>query len=279
LIIILEINSTILSNSIQFFKYLVAFFFLGSSIVTAQEDDWDSFLAEKEKGIMAITTNYRYVQSKPSYKNLLIVGSNTRKCHKNGAPKSDGLEEIYTFSDSVAQVVNQLTKNRLVGIITYQCSGFDVYYVKDTTNLRASMNKLFHNKFQKHNNYLYIQRDKKWKYFSDILYPKDISDNFFSNQEYLNQLFYKGLDFSKKIKITHWASFKKEKRRLKFIEKIKVLNFKVDSLKLKKETKQPFEVQFSREDNLNLDFINELTRVLGMLSTSYYGYYDGWEIE
>jgi len=72
-----------------------------------------------------------------------------------------------------------------VGILTYQCSGFDVYYVKDTTNLRTNINKLFQDKFQTHKNYLYIQRDKRWKYFADILYPNDISDNFFSNQEYL----------------------------------------------------------------------------------------------
>jgi len=66
---------------------------------------------------------------------------------------------------------------------------------------------------------------------------------------------------------------------LKFIEKIQVLNFQVDSLKLKKETKQSFEVQFSREDNIKPDFINELTNILGLLSIRYSGYYDGWELE
>jgi len=279
LIVKLEINSIILSNTFQYFKYSFIVLFLGSVVVTAQEDDWDSFLAEKEKGIMAITTNFRYVQSKPTYKNLLIVGSNTKKCFKNGAPKVDGLEEIYTFSDAAASVIDQSTKNRLVGILTYQCSGFDVYYVKDTTNLRKDINKLFQDKSPKHNNYLYIQRDKRWKYFSEVLYPKDISDSFFANQEYLNQLFYKGLDFSKKRKVTHWASFKKEKRRQKFLKKIKVLNFKVDSLKFNKDKNQLFEVQFSREDNFNPDYINEVTKILGLLSTSCNGYYDGWEIE
>jgi len=110
LIIILEINSTTSPNTFQYFKYSFIILFLGGFSVIAQEDDWDSFLTEKEKGIMAITTNFRYVQSKPTYKNLLIVGSNTRKCHNNGAPKTDGLEEIYTFSDSVAQVIDKLTK-------------------------------------------------------------------------------------------------------------------------------------------------------------------------
>ncbi len=261
------------------FKYFFVFFFLASLVVTAQEDDWDTYLTEKEKQIMSITLNFKYVLAKPNYKNLLIVGSPTRKCYQNGAPKSEGLEEIYTFSDSIASIVNRLTKNRLVGILTYKCTGFDVYYVKDTMNLRNSINSLFQTHFKNKKNYLVIDRDKRWKYFTEVLYPKDISDNFFANQEYLNQLFYKGIDFSKKRKITHWASFKKEKKRQQLIEKIKVLSFKVDSLKLKKEIKQPFEVQFSREDDIKPDFINEATRLLGLLSERYSGFYDGWEIE
>lgn len=279
MIIVLDVNSIILTKIFHYFKYSFIVFFLGSFVVTAQEDDWDTYLAEKEKGIMTITVNYKYVFAKPNYRNLLIVGSNTKKCFQNGAPKAEALEEIYTFSDSVAQVVDKLTKNRLVGILTYQCSGFDVYFVKDTTNLRKSINTLYQKNFKNSNNYIVIQRDKRWKYYSDVLYPKDISESFFANQEYLNQLFYEGVDFSKKRKVTHWASFKKEKRRQKFIEKIKVLNFKVDLLKFNKDNDQPFEVQISREDNFNPDYINKLTNILGLLAIRYSGYYDGWEIE
>ncbi len=277
---VLEINSIILVNSIQYFKYIFIVLFLGSFVVTAQEDDWYSYLTEKEKGMMSITTNYKYVLEKPNYRNLLIVGSNTKKCFKNGAPKAEGLEEIYSFSDSVAHVIDKLTKNKLVGILTYQCSGFDIYYVKDTLNLRKSINTLYQNNFKNSKNYIVLQRDKSWKYFNEVFFSNYLSSfTNDANQEYLNQLFYEGVDFSKKKEIKHWASFKKGKRRQKFIEKIKILNFKVDSLKLKQDTKQLFEVQFSREDNIKPDFINEMTRILGLLATRYSGYYDGWEIE
>ncbi len=252
---------------------------MGIFITHAQEDDWDSYLAEAEKGLMAINVNFKYVLARPSYKNLVLVGTKTKKCFKNGAPNAEGLDEIYAFSDSIARLLNQMTKNKLAGILTYQCAGFDVYYVKDTIDIRNKINGLIQQSFSNTRNYLVIRGDKRWNYYEEVLYPKDISDNFFANQEYLSQLFYEGKDLSKTIKVTHWSSFKKDKRRQKFIDKVKAINFNVDSLKFKKGNKYPFEVKIYRENNLNPTYINEVTKVLDILSRSYGGYYDGWSAE
>jgi len=268
-----------LSNTFYSFKFSLLVFFIGIFIANAQEDDWDSYLAEAEKGLMSVHVNFKYVFAKPNYKNLVLVGTKTKKCFKNGAPNTEGLDEIYAFSDSVAVLLNQITKNKLAGILTYQCAGFDVYYVKDTIDIRNKINGLIQRSFSNTRNYLVIRRDKRWDYYEEVLYPKDISDNFFANQEYLNQLFYEGKDLSKKIKVTHWSSFKKDKRRQKFIDKVKVLNFKIDSLKFNKDNNYPFEAKIYRENNLNPTHINEITKVLDSLSRSYGGYYDGWSAD
>ena len=245
----------------------------------SQEESWETYIAQKEKGYMAVTVNMELNFSRPYYKNLLIVGTQTSKCLKNGYPKEEGLEQLYTFSDSIANIINKHTKNKLAGIITYQCAGFDVFYVKDTLGLRSNITSFIKKNYAKSKNYMVIEPDKRWAYYQDSLFPKQLSNDFFINQELLSHLFYQGDDFTKPQKIEHWLYFKREKRRQKFINKIQALNFKVDSLSVKKGDYRPYEIKISREDKLDPNSIAILTAMLKNLSSSMYGVYDGWGIK
>ena len=262
-------------------NYTLLFIVLLTNIFQSfsQEESWETYIAQKEKGFMAVTVNMELKFSRPYYKNLLIVGTQTSKCLKNGYPKEEGLEQLYTFSDSIATIVNKHTKNRLAGIITYQCVGFDIFYVKDTLDLRPNINTFIKNNYAKSKNYLVIAPDKKWVYYQDSLFPKQLSNDFFINHELLSQLFYQGDNFTKPQKIEHWIYFKREKRRQKFIDKIQALNFKVDSLSFKKSDYTPYELKISREDKLDPNAIAVLTAMLKNLSSSMYGTYDGWGIK
>jgi hypothetical protein len=244
----------------------------------SQEESWETYIAQKEKGFMAVTVNMELNFSRPYYKHLVVVGTQTSKCLKNGYPKEEGLKKLYTFSDSIANIINKHTKNKLAGIITYQCAGFDVFYVKDTIGLRSNINVFIKNNYANSKNYLVIEPDKKWAYYQDSLFPKQLSNDFFINHELLSQLFYQGDDFTKPQTIEHWVYFKREKRRQKFIDKIQVLNFKVDSLSFKKGDFTPYEIKISREDKLEPNAIAVLTTMLKNLSSSMYGTYDGWGI-
>jgi hypothetical protein len=262
-------------------NYTVLFIVLLTNIFQSfsQDESWETYIAQKEKGFMAVTVNMELNFSRPYYKNLLIIGTQTSKCLKNGYPKEEGLKKLYTFSDSIANIVNKHTKNRLAGIITYQCAGFDVFYVKDTLDLRSNITSFIKNNYAKSKNYLVIAPDKKWAYYQDSLFPKQLSNDFFINHELLSHLFYQGDNFTKPQKIEHWIYFKREKRRQKFIDKIQALNFKVDSLSFKKGDYTPYEVKILREDKLDPNSIAVLTAMLKNLSNSMYGTYDGWGIK
>ncbi|MBJ2174052.1 DUF695 domain-containing protein [Aureibaculum sp. A20] len=244
------------------------------------QDDWGNYVIEKEKGIMSVTVNYKYMLGKPNYKNLVLVGKRTSKCFNNGMPTTEGLEEIYDYSDAVAnEIIESSKKNRLVGILTYQCTGFDVYYVKDTINLRTKIDSLYKAKFSDSKNYLVINRDKKWEYYKEVLYPKDVSDSFFMSQDLLSQMFLEGADLTKKRKVNHYFYFKRETNRKRFLEKIKTIDFKVDSLKFTEDKDFPYELQIHREDSLSPTFLAELTKALKSFALSNMGYYDGWGID
>ncbi len=243
------------------------------------KNDWITHVNKKEKGFMSVLVNLRYDYAKPNYKNLLIVGTRTNRCFANGYPKAEGLENIYSFSDSIATIVNQLTKNRLVGIITYQCTGFDIYYLKDTVNVRNDIQHFLNTKSKKSKNYFVLERDKKWSYYKKNLLPKDWTDNFFLNHNLLSQLVSEGDNLAIPRKVEYWIAFKKDKNRQRFVARIKDYKFNIDSLTFKKETKLPYTLKVSRKDKIEPNEILKLTALVKLLAISTSGTYDGWGAE
>lgn len=260
---------------------LSAFFFFAALTVYSQntKEDWVTHINKKEKGFMSVLVNLQYDYAKPNYKNILIVGTHTNKCFTNGYPKPKGLEDIYTFSDSIATIVNRLTKNRLVGILTYQCTGFDIYYVKDTVHVRNDIQQFLTKNYKQSKNYFVLERDKKWMYYKENLLPKDWADDYFLNHEFLSQLVAEGGDLTIARKVNYWINFKKEKKRQRFITKIKEFNFTIDSSILKKDAKLPYQLQISRKDKITPSEISKLTTLVKLLAASFSGVYDGWGAE
>ena len=229
---------------------------------------------------MSISVDMNLVYKKPNYKNLLIVGPNfRRKCLKNGFPNEEGLELLTTFSDSTAILVDKLTKNKLVGIVTYQCMGLDVFYVKDTLGLRKNLNELFDRNFKSITKYVIIDFDKKWNYYKNNLYPDFYSDEFFIDHQFLSDMVFEGDDLTEKRNIKHWFYFSKEKKRDELIEILKKYNYSIDSLNYKKENKYPYELQASHKDFIDPESIVKLTEALKLYTEWLKGKYDGWSIE
>ncbi len=250
-----------------------------SSFAQNSSQDWATFIRQKDKGPMVITSNlfYNFV-GRPNYKNLLIVGTTSRNCKKNGYPDELGLSKFYLLSDSIAVKLDQLTKKRLVGIVTYQCSGLDIYYIKDTTGVKNTIKSYLEYNYALSKNYLLLEYDKKWQYYKENLVPKDVTDRFFINNDFLNQLVIDGDNLEGKREISHWINFLSEKRRQKFLDRIKPLKFSIDSLKTLRRSPYKYQVKISRKDSINPNSISNLTAVLEKLSTFHYGLYDGWGI-
>lgn len=260
---------------------LLTILFLSAVVTHSQnyKEDWVTYVVEKEKGPMTVSSNLWYsYNGKPNYKNLLVVGTSTKNCFKNGYPNYLGLAKFYSFSDSIATKIDKVTKSRLLGVLTYQCSGFDVYYVKDTVGLRKEIQHFLDYNDALSKNYITIKRDKKWTYYKSLV-PKDLSDSFFTNHEFLNKLVTEGDDLKTPRKISHWINFKTEKRRQQFINKIQPLDFKVDTLSLEKNTTHKYQVKISRKDVATPEAIRQLTQNLIKFSIIYYGVYDGWGTE
>jgi len=271
---------TLKLERLNFYKIAVLFFgfyFFSPASVEAQ-DSWIDYVRMSDKGVVTVAVDLRFRSEKPNFKNLLIVGTRFHSCLKNGLPKEDGLEELFVFSDSTSAVINKNTKNMLVGIITTQCMGFDIYYVKDTVDLRADLNKVIQKNFNLADTYVEITPEKLWTFYYESLYA-DFSIESLFNQIYLNDLVLQGDDLKGLRKVNHWLYFKNLKLRNKAEERMKLLKFSLDSIGYKEERDRPYELVISRMDSIDPYSITRLTTLLRYESGRYRGEYDGWSTE
>lgn len=254
-------------------------FFFSSLASLFAQDDWIEYVTMKEKGVMSISLDLSLDLARPNYKNLLIVGSQFAGCLKNGFPSEEGLESVFTISDSSAVTIDKITSNRLVGYMTYQCLGFDVFYVKDTVGLRTALTEMLDNNFPNNRPYVQIRRDKSWGYYRNYLYPKDFSAEYLIDQDFLHDLVLQGDDLKGLRKVNHWLYFKNVDKRNLFGEKMKKLSFSLDSINYKKDNSLPYELTISRKDSIDPINIYKLTSMLRGLSSSMNGQYDGWSTD
>ena len=260
-------------------KKMVLIFLLFNCTMIYSQSDWVNYLIGKEKGLMSVHVDLGLNFIKPNYSNLLIVGSKCDGCMSNGFPTQSGLDQLYTFSDSLSLAIKRVTNNRLVGILTYQCYGFDVFYVKDTTNLRKEIKKMISDNFSRTKTHILIEYDRAWAYYYYDIFPLNAPNDFFTNHEYLGEMVSQGDDLKELRMVTHWLKFKKEKKRLKFIDEVEVLQFNVEVLSTGKDNSYPYELEIWRIDRVDPKSINKLTNLLKALAIKQVGIYDGWGAE
>ncbi len=263
----------------QYRQLCLAFFILMSSASAQTQDEWIDFVVAKDTSMLSISMDLKYYVQKPNYKNLLIVGTQFNPCMKNGFPFPDSLDDLFSFSDSTAAVIESLTRNELVGILTYKCLAFDVYYVRDSVGIRDSLQAMMDRRFSGSELYLTLKRDRNWEYYFNQLLPDNLTEDFLIDHGYLNDLVLQGDDLQGLRKVRHWIYFNKLNQRLKMTEKLEAMKFSIDSIKYHREKKYPFELQVSRMDSITPNKISELTIMMKVLSQVYQGQYDGWGTE
>lgn len=253
--------------------------YFSSTVSSFAQDDWVEYVTMKKNGVMSISLDLGFDLVKPNYKNLLVVGGQFQKCLKNGFPSEEGLEDVLSVSDSTAMIIDKITPNRLVGFITYQCMGFDIFYVKDTVGLRSELNRMLTHNFSEIEPYVEIKRDKPWDYYHNYLFPQDYSAEFLVDQDYLHDLVLQGDDLKGLRKVNHWLYFKDVEKRNRMSKTLKKLTFSLDSIAYKKDNSLPYQLTVSRQDSIDPFSIYKLTTMLRSLSASAKGQYDGWSTE
>jgi hypothetical protein len=262
-------------------KLLLAFlvFLSLNNLAWAQGKNWDTYLAQYEKGPGSTTLNMALLKA-AAQKNLpflVITGVTTQDCGKEGFPTKEAFDQLYKLSDHIEEVISETTVNELAGSFTYQCERLDYFYVHDTLQLRKKLTALYTSKYSHYTPTITIKKDRDWEAYTKFLYPNEQTREYMANEKVLNGLRLAGDALEKPRTIEHWLYFNSSKEREQFITYAVREKFKIESIAFVKKEKQPYQVQISRTDNIELPSLNKLTLELKQKAKELNGNYDGWE--
>ncbi|MEP7374069.1 MAG: DUF695 domain-containing protein [Chitinophagaceae bacterium] len=248
-------------------------------IVTAQEDQWDVYMAQYDKAPGSVVLNMSVKKNAPDNRLpfICITGVKFSDCNPEGLPNQSVFQDLYRIADSVKSSIDQLVKNNMVGSFTYQCERLDYFYVADTMRLRSLLMQLYQKYFPGYTPYINIKEDRKWEVYLNFLYPNEETFEFMQNQKVVMQLEKAGDKLDKERQVDHWLYFNTERDRNCFIESASKLNYKVEAKEKIKEADHSFKLQISKTEKVELALISKTTLELRRQAIKCNGRYDGWE--
>jgi len=249
------------------------------SVANAQDDQWDVYMAQYEKGVGSVLINISAKNIAPvsGYPFILVTGITYTGCNPDGLPAKAQFEDLYTISDSVKKIIDKHTSNILVGTFTYQCERLDYYYIKDTSGIRLQLDRMYTSRFKKYSSYISIKEDKKWLAYLDFLYPNEETLEYMGNQKVVMKLVEAGDKLEKERQVDHWIYFVSGKDRDCFIAYATRNGFKVEAKEHIADATRPFKLQISRVDKIDMSTITDITLSLRREAPKCNGVYDGWE--
>jgi hypothetical protein len=261
-------------------QYTILFALLLQTLLSfSQEEQWDVYLAQYEKGVGSTVLNMSLKQLAPmkQFPYLLTTGVKLINCSPEGLPVKDELDVLYQISDRIKALVDSISINKLAGTFSYQCERIDYYYLSDTNEVRKSLEAAYKNYFPNYKYSIKISNDQNWEGYLTFLYPNEETYEYMSNEKVIGNLTKEGDDLSKPRQVDHWLYFKTEADRNKFILYATKEKFKIEKKDYYKDSKLPYRLQISRTDKVDINSISTITIALRKKALEYNGKYDGWE--
>ena len=246
----------------------------------AQDDQWDVYLAQYEKGPGSTLINMalKGVAPMKEYPFLLKTGVKAINCPPDGLiADGEELKVLYAISDKMKSIIDFTVKNKEAGTFSYQCSRTDYYYVNDTDNIRKLLVSAYKKYFPKYEYTIEIKEDRNWDAYLQFLYPNEETKEFMANSKVILSLTNAGDSLTKPRQVDHWLYFKNEADRNSFISYATHEKFKIESKGLAKTSALPYKLQISRIDKVDLPSITAITQILRKKAKELNGDYDGWE--
>lgn len=245
----------------------------------SQEENWDVYLAQYQKGVGSTLINMSLKGSAPmkEFIYLLKIGVNVIDCTSEGLPSKGEFKMLYKISDKIKFIVDSISKNKAAGTFSYQCERTDYYYLTDTTGMLEFIESAFFANFPGYKHTITIRKDQNWEAYLTFLYPNLESYEYMTNEKVVLNLTKEGDDLTMPRQVDHWVYFKTEVDRNAFISFALNEKFKVESKNFLKDGHLKYQLQISRTDNVDMKSITAITMQLRKKAKELNGEYDGWE--
>jgi hypothetical protein len=260
--------------------FSITVFLLGIPLfVSAQSENWDTYLGEFENGPGSVSLNLGLMKEAPKreFPYIIITGVTFAGCRADGLPQPEAFDNLYAISDDVNRFIKTITQSNLAGSFTYQCKRLDYVYVSDTVGVRKKLVFFYTSKYKLYRYHLAIKPDKDWNAYINFLYPNEETLEYMANARILYQLKSEGDKLDKPRLIEHWLYFEDSNSRDTFIKYAEAEKFKVEDKAYLDNVTLHYQLHISRVDSVDAGFINALTIRLKRKANELGGNYDGWE--
>lgn len=260
-------------------QLLVWAFVACTAVSFAQEDNWDVYMAQYEKGAGSTIINMSLKEKAPftDLPFLLQINVTLNKCNKDGLPGENEFELLYELSDTMKAVTDVATANKAAGTFSYQCERTDYYYISDTTTIRQLLTDAFEKYYPQYKFSIKLKQDRDWQAYFNFLYPNEVTFEYMQNEKVIVGLQQAGDNLQKPRQVDHWLYFKTEPEREQFIAFATKGKFKIENKQFIKDTPLQYQLHISREDRVDPDSISNITIELRKKARQLNGDYDGWE--
>lgn len=251
---------------------------LSSAPLFAQDDNWDVYLAQYEKGAGSTVLNMGLKANAPNkeYPFLLVVTIPFKNCI-DGLPVDSQMTELYRISDSLERTITNTQQNIFAGTFTYQCEREHYFYLHDSSRVRKALTRMCREQFAAFPVRIRIKPDPSWDHYLHFLYPNEETQEYMADTKVVMSLGNAGDKLEKARKVDHWLYFASEADRNCFTTYLAGKGFKIESTEKVNKKEKPYSLQISRNDKVNIGNIHPITRELRKHAKLCNGDYDGWE--
>lgn len=242
------------------------------------EDHWESYIAAYEKGAATTLVNMSLREKAPVKDQgfLLITSVTFTKC-ENGLPTPEMQETLEGMDDVLARQVSFLGKTTFTGTRTYNCERLNYFYVKDSMDVRLSVQTFFNDNFSTFKNTITIRDDPEWKTYLDTLYPNEIVQVQLEVTKVLQRLSEAGDKLKNERTIDYGFLFYDGKSRRAFATQMKREGFRITTALKKENAKRGiWPMTISKTALLNPQTISGMILYLRKKAAEFGGEYKVW---
>lgn len=247
------------------------------SLLTAQEESWESYMTNLEKGPANISVRMDLSAHAPeaNFSYVLMTGFFYDEISTDGLPAQGNFKEIYTLTDSLDLRLNRLAETKYVGSLNYNFQRIQYYYISSYEGVHDLLKEFYKEFYPNKEPYIEIKEDENWAYYFEFLYPKDRAIDNMNDQNMIKLLQDAGDNLTSPREVKHRIAFFTDAEKQAFLSELKAEGFseKVDP----NAATDYFPLVLIKDHAVDMNTIRSITTRLRAAAKSHNGQYESWE--
>jgi uncharacterized protein (TIGR01619 family) len=244
---------------------------------SADDDHWEIYVTyvDEKPAVILVDIGVSAAAPLPDLPTLCWLWVHLKNPDEQGFPSDDENDALNDLEDVLTDSLNQ-AETRYVGRVTtdgrrefyFYTSGFEKFRELAETTMKTQPEYRFE---------VDQADDAEWQHYREVLFPAPEDLQQIRNQHIINQLEMAGDSLEQPRPVDHYANFKTNEDRERFIAAAQALNFEAVSRPDREpEFEFPFAVGLLRVDSVDPETVDKFTFELWELAGQHNGEYEGW---